>query len=83
MCTCDPDFPEGNPYYGCAECLFDQHCRLGEGSRCVNRTCVAPARVPSVPPEYVRVGRKHYLVSGDELPWPQVRRDRISVDGGA
>lgn len=26
LCTCDKEHPNGNPYYGCSECLYDSHC---------------------------------------------------------
>ena len=29
MCTCDAEFPEGNPYYGCSKCVYDTHCNPG------------------------------------------------------
>lgn len=85
MCTCDPDFPEGNPYYGCFECVYDEHCK-GEGATCHpdNRTCVAPPRdagASPVPPEYVRVADKHYLVSAEPLPWPQAQYECLSRSG--
>ncbi len=80
MCTCDPDYPEGNPYYGCSECLYDQHCPE-EGTKCVDRSCVAPPKPKSVPADYVRIGDRHYLIGGDELPWPQAQYECLGRSG--
>ena len=36
---------------------------------------------PPVPPEYLRVGSRHYLVSREELPWPQAQYECLSRSG--
>ena len=33
MCTCDPDFPKGNAYFSCHECLYDQDCKGGSKTK--------------------------------------------------
>ena len=38
LCTCDTDFPHGNPYKKCVKCVYDSHCP-GNGS-CVDEQCV-------------------------------------------
>jgi len=55
-CTCERSHPEGNPYYGCSECLYDQHC--GEGGMCQNKTCIErppPSTDDDIPEDYVTV----------------------------
>ncbi len=87
-CTCDPETPEGNPYYSCHECLFDQHCekQFGEGAHCANKTCAiarktAPSSEEKIPLDFKRVGESHYYVSDDVLSWPQAQYECISRKG--
>jgi len=40
LCTCQSEFPHGNPYTGsCAKCQYDSHC--GPGQKCEEQQCVA------------------------------------------
>ncbi len=80
MCTCDDDHPHGNPYYSCHVCLYDQDCR-GEGAVCVNRTeCMTKER-HEIPEEYRKIGGGMYIVSEDELPWPQAQYECLTLHG--
>ncbi len=83
MCTCDPNFPEGNPYYGCSECLYDQHCQdKNEDAYCSNKTCVYPPPSTEVPPEFnLHIGERRFYVSQESLPWPQAQYDCLSRQG--
>eukprot|EP00095_Tigriopus_kingsejongensis_P011670 maker-scaffold59_size442576-snap-gene-2.11 protein:Tk11670 transcript:maker-scaffold59_size442576-snap-gene-2.11-mRNA-1 annotation:"hypothetical protein KGM_20486" len=81
-CTCPDDLPNGNPYYSCHECLYDQQCsNFGPSSTCENKTCTQstiPDEQGGPPEEYVRVGSKSYFISSDNLPWPQAQYECIS-----
>lgn len=86
MCTCDAEYPEGNPYYGCSKCVYDAHCNPGKAegpSKCINKTCVAPAAPKAeIPSEYVKTrnGDLYYL-SQEELPWAQAQYECLSRKG--
>lgn len=59
MCTCDENYPEGNPYFSCHECLYDEHCK-SKGGKCIEKTC-RQERDPDVPFEYSQVSLGIYF----------------------
>lgn len=79
-CTCPDDLPNGNPYYSCHECLYDEHCLVfGPSSTCSNKTCSDPmAAIHQVPNDYIKVGSKSYYISPESLPWPQAQYECLN-----
>ena len=58
---------------GCVGCLYDAHC--GVGSECREGGVCGPASNSSqlsVPPEFQRLGARHYFISQEARAWPQV-----------
>ena len=80
MCTCDDQHPEGNPYHGCYECLYNEHCKKPNSECTHNKTCVTTTP-PEIPPEYFEIGDDRYLVSSDAFSWLQAQYDCQSRSG--
>uniref|UniRef100_A0A0K2TYQ2 Uncharacterized protein n=1 Tax=Lepeophtheirus salmonis TaxID=72036 RepID=A0A0K2TYQ2_LEPSM len=84
MCTCDEEYPEGNPYYACSKCLYDEHCSSGKFCDKRTKTCEVVPTVQnqaSIPDEYFRVGNVSYLIGPVELSWLQAQYECRSRSG--
>lgn len=77
LCTCDSEYPKGNPYHKCVKCSYDSHCQ--DGQTCQEEECVGSQR--EVPKDFVAVGPDFYLISEDKKPWPQAQYDCMSRQG--
>lgn len=77
LCTCDSGFPQGNPYVKCVKCVYDTHCP-GD-SVCKGETCVGAS---SIGPEgFVQIGGSWYLISEEEMAWPQAQYTCMNKQG--
>merc|ERR1712013_613644 len=77
LCTCDSDFPKGNPYHKCVKCVYDSHCP--DGQACKDDQCVG--RKEDIPQDFVLVGDNYYLISEDALAWPQAQYNCMNKQG--
>lgn len=77
LCTCDEQFPKGNPYIKCVKCLYDSHC--GTGQTCKQELCVGDKQ--EGPEDFVKVGDSYYLISEDKLAWPQAQYTCMNKEG--
>jgi len=77
LCTCDNDFPHGNPYKKCVKCVYDIHCP-GDGV-CQNDQCVGASS--KGPDGFVQVGKQRYLISEEQLAWPQAQYTCMNKQG--
>lgn len=80
MCTCDHDHPHGNPYFGCHVCVFDADCK-GDDAFCHNKTECVYKQSHEVPDGYRRIGTGQFLISDEELPWPQAQYECLNLHG--
>lgn len=87
MCTCNQEKPHGNPYFGCSECVYDQHCnpKKAEGpNKCIDKICVKEEDLgkPPVPEEYfLAADGDYFYVSTIELPWAQAQYECLARRG--
>jgi len=77
LCTCDEQFPKGNPYLKCVKCLYDSHC--GAGQTCQEEHCMGEKSAG--PEDFVLVGSHYYLFSTEALAWPQAQYTCMSKEG--
>ena len=77
LCTCDSDFPKGNPYHKCVKCVYDSHCP--DGQACKDDQCIG--RKDDIPQDFVLVGDNYYLISDDALAWPQAQYNCMNKQG--
>jgi len=77
LCTCDSDFPHGNPYNKCVKCVYDKHCP--GNSTCEEEQCVGP--VSKEPEGFIRVGEHLYFISKDQLAWAQAQYTCMNKQG--
>lgn len=78
ICTCDADFPQGDPYKDCHKCLLDEHCSGSE--KCADNHCVNHAS-ERIPKEYSPIGKGWYIISHEKLTWPQAQYECLSRKG--
>jgi len=90
LCTCDKEHPNGNPYYGCSECLYDSHCnsaaKAGNATaKCVEKVCISPEEESNGgsehPEEYFEAAEDFFYISSDKLPWSQAQTECLTKKG--
>ena len=84
LCTCESEFPHGNPYTqpGCGKCQYDTQC--GSGEQCQEQQCVQSGEEEEnhpVPPEYVLVGGENYYISDRPLSWSLAQYSCMNREG--
>ena len=84
LCTCQSEFPHGNPYTGsCAKCQYDSHC--GPGQKCEEQQCVAGGAEGGeshpVPPDYMKVDGQFYYISDKPLSWSLAQYGCMNKEG--
>jgi len=77
LCTCDKEFPQGNPYIKCSKCVYDNHCSTGE--ICRQDNCVADSQ-PG-PDDFVQIGESYYFISDEKLSWSKAQFDCMNRNG--
>ena len=78
ICTCDADWPHGNPYNSCHKCLYDEQCT--GTAKCIDKICTEQV-VRTIPNEYEQIGEGWYLIVHEELTWPQAQYECLSRQG--
>jgi len=77
LCTCDEEFPQGNPYTKCVKCLYDNHCSTGQ--TCQQEHCVGDRE--EGPDDFIQIGSNYYLISEEKLAWPQAQYTCMNKKG--
>jgi len=77
LCTCDKEFPQGNPYIKCAKCLYDYHCPTGR--KCQQDKCMEDFE--QGPEDFVQIGESYYFISDGKLEWPKAQFDCMNRNG--